>query len=62
MRGLCAEALFTHGTEGVVSMDLLNLIICDTIVDIAFLHEREDWRVQAEDSGCITSLVSGYVV
>ena len=30
------------------------------IVDIALLHEREDWRVQAEDSGCITSLVRNY--
>lgn len=57
MRALCSEALFIHGTEGIVSQTNRHFISV-VIVDIRLLHEREDWRVQAEDSGCITSLVS----
>ena len=62
MRALCAEALFIHGTEGIASINLSKSCChCYIIVDIRLLHEREDWRVQAEDSGCITSLVSNYI-
>lgn len=59
VRSLCTETLFYNTAKGQCTLTLLILLYClITLLDIEVLHEREDWRVQAEEGMVITSLVS----
>ena len=61
VRSLCSETLFYNTAKGQCTLfTLLTLLYCLAFSDIEVLHEREDWRVQAEEGMVITSLVSCY--
>ena len=61
VRTLCVDTLFHRAARGAPLTTHTHAhshthTHTHTVLDIEMLHEREDWKVHAEESGAITSL------